>query len=425
MATTPSDLALYVHIPFCQAKCPYCDFNSYAGLEALMAPYADALIAEMALWREPTRDARVATVFFGGGTPSFLPLAETERIFAALSRSFRLAPAAEITTEANPGSADSSRLAGLRRLGFNRLSLGVQSFHDDELRLLGRIHSTAEARRAYRAARRASFENVNLDLIYGLPGQPLAAWRRTLAEAIALGPNHLSLYALTLEEGTPLAADVVRGRLPAPDPDLAADMYLWASEALAAAGYQHYEISNWALPGRRCRHNLVYWHNQPYLGLGAGAHSCLGGFRLAAVRDPRRYIREVSAATAAGLPFDGFPGVLSLLPHLESVAQVTGARAMAETVILGLRLAEGVSLADFRRRFGVGLLSVYGPAVAELTALGLLERANGRLRLTPQGRLLGNEAFERFLPGGLISSTNDGPNAAVVGRGAAQLGSHA
>jgi oxygen-independent coproporphyrinogen-3 oxidase len=364
-----------------------------------MAPYVDALIAEMALWRDATRNARVNTVFFGGGTPSFLPLAETERIFTALGRSFsaRGGPDAEITAEANPGSADSARLDGLRRLGFNRLSLGVQSFQDDELRLLGRVHSAAEAHEAYRAARQAGFENVNLDLIYGLPGQPLAAWQRTLAEAIALRPEHLSLYALTLEEGTPLAADIARGRLPAPDPDLAADMYLWAAEALAAAGYQQYEISNWALPGRRCRHNLVYWHNEPYLGLGAGAHSCLGGFRFAAVRDPGRYIREVIASGAEPRT-NGLAGFLAGLRYLETVDEVTDARAMAETVILGLRLVEGVSAATFRRRFGASLLSVYGPAVAELTALGLLERSNGRLRLTPKGRLLGNEAFERFLP---------------------------
>jgi len=392
-----NNLALYVHIPFCQAKCPYCDFNSYAGLEGLMAPYVDALIAEMALWREPTRDARVTTVFFGGGTPSFLPLAETERIFAAIRRTFRLAPNAEITVEANPGSADSARLDGLRRIGSNRLSLGVQSFQDDELRLLGRIHSAAEARRAYRAARRGGFQNVNLDLIYGLPDQPLAAWQRTLAEAIALRPEHLSLYALTLEEGTPLAADVAVGRLPAPDPDLAADMYLWAGEALAAASYDQYEISNWARPGYRCRHNLVYWRNQPYLGLGAGAHSCLDGRRFAAVRDPRAYIRDVAAAGARPSGGD-LPSFLAGLTHLESVVRVTDARAMAETAILGLRLVEGLSLSGFRRRCGVGFLSVYSPAVAELTDLGLLERANGRLRLTAKGRLLGNEAFERFLP---------------------------
>jgi len=396
----PVSLALYVHIPFCQAKCPYCDFNSYAGLEALMAPYVDALIAEMALWREPTRDARLTTVFFGGGTPSFLPLAETERILAALRRSFRLEPGAEITVEANPGSADSARLAGLRRLGFDRLSLGVQSFQDNELSAsggLGRIHSATEAREAYRAARRAGFENVNLDLIYGLPGQPLEAWQRTLAEAIDLRPEHLSLYALTLEEGTPLAADVAGGRVPAPDPDLAADMYLWAGDALAAAGYQQYEISNWALTGRRCRHNLVYWHNQPYLGLGAGAHSCLGGFRFAAIRDPRQYVSLVTA-TSASPPNGGLRGFLARLRHLETAVEVTDTRAMAETVILGLRLVEGLNLAAFRRRFGVGLLSVYEPAVADLTALGLLEPAGGCLRLTPRGRLLSNEAFVRFLP---------------------------
>ncbi len=397
MTATPSTLALYVHIPFCQAKCRYCDFNSYAGLESLMVPYVDALIAEMAFWRETTRDTSLTTVFFGGGTPSFLPLAQTKRILTAIRGSFHLAPAVEITIEANPGSADSARLAGLRHLGFNRLSLGVQSFQDDELRLLGRIHSAPGARDAYQAARQAGFRNVNLDLIYGLPGQPLVAWRRTLTEAIALRPEHLSLYALTLEDGTPLAADVARGHLPAPDPDLAADMYLWAGEALAAAGYRQYEISNWALPGRRCRHNLVYWRNEPYLGLGAGAHSCLGGFRFSSVRDPRDYIRRVAAA-GDGPPAGGVGSLLARLGHLEAAVDVTPARAMAESAILGLRLTEGVSLAAFRRRFGVELLSLYGPAVADLSALGLLERANGRLRLTARGRLLGNEAFERFLP---------------------------
>ena len=205
-------LAIYVHIPFCQSKCSYCDFNSYAGLESLIEPYVGALLAEMTLWRETTQHTKVATVFLGGGTPSLLPLAEVERIMTALRQRFHLADDAEVSFEANPGTIDRPYLEALRSLGVNRLSLGVQSFHADELATLGRIHTAAEARDAYDAARRAGFDNVNLDLIYGLPRQTMTAWQNTVREAAALRPDHLSLYALTLEEGTPLADDRLCGR---------------------------------------------------------------------------------------------------------------------------------------------------------------------------------------------------------------------
>jgi oxygen-independent coproporphyrinogen-3 oxidase len=394
-----ASVSLYIHIPFCQSKCSYCDFNSYAGLESLIEPYVGALLAEMGLWREPAQHMSLATVFLGGGTPSLLPLAAVERIMTALRQRFRLAADAEVSFEANPGTVDRPYLEGLRSLGLNRLSLGVQSFHDDELATLGRIHTAAQARDTYHTARRAGFDNVNLDLIYGLPRQTVTAWQGTVREAIALRPDHLSLYALTLEEGTPLADDVARGRLPPPDADLAADMYLWAEDALAAPGYQHYEISNWALPDRRCRHNLACWLNEPYLGLGAGAHSCFGDFRFANVKDPHRYVALVKeSAKAGGCPAEGLAPFLAGLGHIASAEQMTAARAMAETVVLGLRLVEGLPLAEFRRRFGQELMSVYGAQVEELEILGLLELRDGCLRLTPSGRLLGNEAFLRFLP---------------------------
>ena len=392
-------ISLYVHIPFCRSKCSYCDFNSYAGLESLIEPYVGALIAEMGLWHEPTQHMNVATAFFGGGTPSLLPLPEVERIVTALRQCFHLTADAEVSCEANPGTVDCSYLQGLRSLEVNRLSLGVQSFHDGELATLGRIHTAAEAREAYHAARQAGFDNVNLDLIYGLPHQTMTAWQHTVREAIALRPDHLSLYALSLEEGTPLADAVAHGRLPLPDADLAADMYLWAEHALAAAAYQHYEISNWALPGRQCRHNLACWLNESYLGLGAGAHSCFGGFRFANVKDPHRYIPLVEeGAKGDGRLAEGLAPFLAGLGHIAFAEQMTAARAMAETVVLGLRLVEGLALKEFRRRFGQELMSVYGPQVDELETLGLLERGDGCLRLTTRGRLLGNEAFLRFLP---------------------------
>jgi len=392
-------VSLYVHIPFCQSKCSYCDFNSYAGLESLIPSYVSALLAEMGLWREPTQRTNVTTVFLGGGTPSLLPLAEVERIMTALRQRFRLAADAEVSFEANPGTIGRPYLEGLRSLGVNRLSLGVQSLHDDELATLGRIHTAAEAREAYNTARQAGFDNVNLDLIYGLSRQTMTAWQHTVREAVALRPDHLSLYALTLEEGTPLADAVARGRLPPPDADLAADMYLWAEDALAAASYQHYEISNWALPDCECRHNLAYWLNEPYLGLGAGAHSCFGGFRFANVKDPRRYIALVEeSAKVDGRPAESLAPFLTGLRHVAFAEQVTPARAMAETVVLSLRLVEGLRLEEFRRRFGQDLMSVYGAQVEELETLGLLERGDGCLRLTANARLLGNEAFQRFLP---------------------------
>jgi oxygen-independent coproporphyrinogen-3 oxidase len=392
-------VSLYVHIPFCQSKCSYCDFNSYAGLESLIPSYVGALLAEMGLWREPTQQMNVVTVFLGGGTPSLLPLAEVERITTALHQRFRLAADAEVSFEANPGTIDRPYLEELRSLEVNRLSLGVQSFHDDELATLGRIHTAAEAREAYDTARQAGFDNVNLDLIYGLPRQTMTAWQHTVREAIALRPEHLSLYALTVEEGTPLADAVARGRLPPPDADLAADMYLWAEDTLATAGYQQYEISNWAFPDRQCRHNLAYWLNEPYLGLGAGAHSCFGGFRFANVKDPRRYIALVEeSAKGDACPAEGLAPFLTGLRHIAFAEQMTPARAMAETVVLGLRLVEGLRLEEFRGRFDQDLMSVYGAQVEELEALGLLERSDGCLRLTASARLLGNEAFQRFLP---------------------------
>src|SRR5438105_10466542 len=221
-------LSLYIHIPFCTLKCSYCDFNSYAGIESLMRPFVDALCDEMRLWSPLMFDHRVETVFFGGGTPSLLPLKEVERIVGAMREVFDLEPEAEVSFEANPGTIDRDYLRGLLAAGVNRISFGVQSFHDDELTVLDRIHSADEAKEAYHWAREAGFERINLDLIYGLPEQPLGRWQATLKQAIALAPEHLSLYALTVEEGTKLAHDIERGQVPGPDADLQAAMQEWS-----------------------------------------------------------------------------------------------------------------------------------------------------------------------------------------------------
>jgi len=373
--------ALYIHIPFCRSRCAYCDFNTTAGLDELMPAYVEAVCAEVG---QVGKDAsgQVGSVYVGGGTPSLLPIGLLEQLLHVSRRTFPVSPAAEVTLEANPGTVDEAYLRRLRALGVNRLSLGVQSAHDDELRLLGRIHSRAEALAAVRAARAAGFDNLSLDFLYGLPGQTLARWRETLSAALALQPEHLSLYALTVEDDTPLATQIAVGQLPPPDPDRAAEMYELAETTLAAAGFEHYEISNWARPGYACRHNLVYWRNEPWLGVGAGAASWWGGRRWSHVRHPTDYIARVQAG----------------LPAVEESEDIPPRLEMGETMMLGLRLAEGVSDARFRARFDQGLEATFGSELAALRDLGLLEWDGQVARLTARGRLLGNQVFQQFLP---------------------------
>jgi oxygen-independent coproporphyrinogen-3 oxidase len=338
-------------------------------------------------------------VFFGGGTPSLLPLPHIERILATLHDHYALADGAEITLEANPGTADGDYFAGILAAGVNRLSIGFQSLHDDELVALDRIHNAAEAVQCYRWARDAGFRRINVDLIYGLPGQPIASWQETVERAIELAPDHVSAYALTVEDGTKLAYDVEHGTVPPPDGDLQAEMYEWAGQRLTEAGYQQYEISNWSRPGEECRHNLVYWRNGEWLALGPGAHSHWGGHRFADVYSPRQYIRLVAATAEEPASAEGSPSaVLAAMQQVTFVDPQPAALQMADTAILALRLNAGLDLAAFERRFGRRFEDVYSEPLAETLEMGLLERDNGRLRLTDRGRYLANEVFVRLLP---------------------------
>lgn len=370
---------LYIHIPFCRAKCSYCDFCSFPGMEDLYARYVEALACEMGLAGAPA----VKTIYFGGGTPSVLPPPLLARLVEAARTAFDTSAVREMTIEANPGTVGAALLSDLVRMGFSRLSLGVQSLNAGELALLGRVHTADQAVEAAAAARAAGFEQINLDLIYGLPGQTAAAWLESLERALELGPDHLSLYALTLEEGTPLAAQVRSGAVPEPDPDQAADMYEAAEQMLDAEGFVHYEISNWAVSeAAECQHNLVYWRNEPYLGLGAGAHSWTGGRRRANLASPAEY----AARMAAGMP------------AVEEAEQISPEMEMGETMMLGLRLLqEGVEYARFQERFGAGLRERYGAEIDELVERGLLEVGPRGIVLSERGRLLGNQVFMRFL----------------------------
>jgi oxygen-independent coproporphyrinogen-3 oxidase len=284
--------------------------------------------------------------------------------------------------------------------GINRISFGVQSFHDDELAALDRIHSAEEARRCYEWAREAGFQRINLDFIYGLPEQSIERWQETLEEAIDLQPDHLSLYALTVEEGTKLAYDIDHGRVPEPDGDLQATMYEWSCERMGAAGYGQYEISNWCLPGQECRHNLTYWRNDEWLGLGPGAHSHWGnGLRFADVYSPRRYVQLVAETVAHGLETKAEPWeILQQMRQVTYVEEQSPDVAIADAAILRLRLNEGLDLREFERTYETPLDKAYGPALTEMTKAGLLERFDETLRLTARGRLLANEVFMRLLP---------------------------
>ncbi|MFM8319621.1 MAG: radical SAM family heme chaperone HemW, partial [Chloroflexota bacterium] len=335
------ETSVYLHIPFCIHRCGYCDFNTYAGQEALIPRYVEALCSEIhAAARGFARHAAagappgaqppagrlaVGTIFFGGGTPSLLSAAQMAAILDALRAACEIHPTTEITLEANPGTLSPEHLAGLRQAGFNRISLGVQSANPVELRLLERTHDFPDVIRSVAWARQAGFDNLNLDLIFGLPEQALSSWQRTLERALALQPEHFSLYALTLEHGTPFGRLARRGLLAPPDPDAAAEMYEWAAETLARHGYVQYEISNWALhrhaprldgPGDRqtdpaaaglsptanpayaCRHNLQYWRSLPWLGLGAGAHGFANRRRTVNTLVPQAYIERLSGAAA-------------------------------------------------------------------------------------------------------------------------------
>jgi oxygen-independent coproporphyrinogen-3 oxidase len=380
-------VSLYLHIPFCHTRCHYCDFNTYAGLLPMREPYVRAMLTEIALAGEMAQLAdatprSVRTIFFGGGTPSLLTVNQITRLLRGTSRAFAIAEDAEISLEANPGTLSQEQLQGLRAAGVNRLSMGAQSFDADLLQKLGRIHSPAEITQAVQFARQAGFTSLNLDFMFGLPDQTMDHWRRTLDQALTLRPEHLSLYSLIIEEGTPFFSWTQEGRITPADEDLCADMYEYADERLQAEGYENYEISNWSLPGHQCSHNLVYWWNLPYIGMGAGAHSFFAGKRFSDVLDPQQYIQLLKAKK--------WP-----LAESEEIAPL---QEMTETAFLGLRTALGLHLPTFQARFGKSFDAFVGERLHLVEETGLLERESDWIRLSERGRLLGNEVFYRLLP---------------------------
>ena len=373
---------IYVHIPFCQAKCSYCAFVSQVGNEKLQREYVAALCREITAAGGDFSAFSVDSLFFGGGTPTVLPPDALAQILQIIRDNFSLSDDTEISIEANPGTVTAESLAALRRQGFNRLSLGVQSFDDAVLAAVGRLHRADQAKTAFRQARQAGFDNIGLDLIYGLPRQTAASWQSTLEQAVMLKPDHLSAYGLKLEEGTPLAVAVADGSLALPSEEAEETMYDVLNEFLPVAGLARYEIANYARPDRQCRHNLKYWRSLPFRGFGLAAHSFDRAQRFANTADISEYIERSQAG-------------LSVETVRESLDEAV---VIGEYVFTALRLIEGLRFDEFQQRFGQDFRQLFAEPLGRLNKMGVLEKTDQAVSLTPRGMKFGNQVFAEFLP---------------------------
>ncbi|MCI3923207.1 radical SAM family heme chaperone HemW [Paenibacillus sp. TRM 82003] len=378
---TETPEAVYIHIPFCTNKCHYCDFNSYVLKGQPVEAYLDALEREMEATTRSIPPGLIRTVFVGGGTPTVLTPPQMERFLRSVRDYFpNMAPDYEFTLEANPGTTDLEKLEAMRAGGVNRLSFGVQSFDASLLHAIGRIHSVDDVYRSLENAKKAGFDNVSIDLIFGLPNQTVGQMNETLDRALELKLPHHSIYSLKVEENTLFHTLYERGELPLPKEEDELEMFGLIRDRLLGAGYEQYEISNFAKPGYESKHNTVYWRNQSYYGLGAGAHGYVNGRRHVNVKGVQPYIDAAQSG----------------LPAAESF-EVEEAEAMEDFMMVGLRLMRGVTRKDFRSQFGKELDDVFGSVIERLTGQGLLERSADGYRLAPQAIPLGNEVFGAFL----------------------------
>lgn len=371
--------SVYIHIPFCATKCYYCAFNTYTFHKEQAKAYLHALRTEMELYAPETDPLQ--TIFIGGGTPSILSANALTQLFTDVHEHFQITPDVEITVECNPGTVDTEKLRVMRDNGVNRLSFGLQAMQDETLKQLGRIHTVAEFRQSYHLAREGGFENINIDLIFALPDQRMEAWHHTLNEVISLDPDHISAYNLVMEEATPFYEWWQAGELDLPSDDTEADMFEYTIETLTAHGYTHYEICNFARPDHYAKHNLVYWNNQPCIGLGAGACGYVNGVRYSNIRGIAPYINKLSKRNKP----------------VANTECLTGNAEKAETLMLALRKREGISLENYKNRFGEDIEVAFGDTLKKWIDLQLLERTATHLRLTHRGRLLANEVFVELM----------------------------
>ena len=374
-------IGLYLHIPYCLHKCGYCDFNSHNINEAEMESYVQALLMEMEQTAKAAKDRRINTIFFGGGTPTTLPFADLVRILDACREQFEVDPLAEITCEANPATIPQTDLAQLQEAGFNRLSIGVQSFDPEELKRLERVHSVDEVYLTVERARQAGFDNLSLDLMFGLPNQTVEGWKSNLKQALGLKPEHLSAYNLTIEPDTTFYKQQTQGKLIMPPDDFQRELFEIVIDTLTKAGYEHYEISNYAKPGKQSRHNLNYWVNGDYIGLGAGASSTFKGERYKNTNLPARYIAQINESKTA----------------VDSHETPDSRQRMGEAVMLGLRLKAGFSLKTFEKQFDVPFHDAFRDTIKKMESMDLIEIRNDRAALTREGLFLADSVIVEFI----------------------------
>lgn len=391
------ELELYIHIPFCVKKCDYCDFLSFPADNRTQRRYVDAVQKEIIYYGALYPDRKITTIFIGGGTPSWLDEEEIVRILHTVREAFAVEHDAEITIECNPGTATAHKLVRYREAGINRISIGLQSAHNEELALLGRIHTWEQFLKTYDLARKAGFSNINVDLMSALPGQTLETFSDTLKKVLALKPEHLSAYSLMIEEGTPFyeryredekhrEAGEPTELLPDEEQEYAVTKL--TQRVLMEAGYHWYEVSNFAKPGYECRHNIGYWKRADYLGIGIGAASLIDNVRYANVRDLEEYCKECESLWEE----------LNIRKTLcSSTEPVTREEQMEEFMFLGLRMTEGVSRAEFEQYFGITIEAVYGDVLRQLQKEGLLMKQEGRICLTERGMDVNNYVVEQFM----------------------------
>jgi oxygen-independent coproporphyrinogen-3 oxidase len=376
------ELGLYLHFPFCISKCPYCDFNSYQLKEAnQISSYISALYREITAYSQKLEKSNIRTIYLGGGTPTILSGTQICNILEFCKDKFAVDKNAEITIEANPGTLDDEKLKLLIESGINRLSLGAQSFNDVFLKKLGRIHNTQNIIDSYFLARKIGFSNINIDVMFALSGQTIEDLQDTLKKAVSLKPDHLSLYNLTIKPGTEYYMEYKRGKLNLPTEDEEYDMYNWIIDFLEESGFEHYEIANFARSHKRSIHNLIYWQNKPYLGIGAGAFSFIRGYRYMNYENPARYIKEIMC--------DKLP--------IDNGEKLSLRKRMIETIILGLRTKDGVGCKKFKKRFGISLNDIFCKQINKLVNLGLLEKSYDKIKLTRDGIFLANAVFREFV----------------------------
>jgi len=374
-------MGIYIHIPFCRAKCFYCDFNSFACRDELVPAYFSALKKEICLYSEKLKDFKIKTVFIGGGTPSAVDARYIHDVMNLLNQEFAIDKNAEISIETNPGTLTKEKLQMFRSVGINRISIGLQAWQDTILKRLGRIHTKEEFENNFRLAEEIGFDNINIDLIFGIPDQTFEQWSETLSCVTALEPKHLSCYSLKIEDGTVFGDKLRKGELTPLDEDVDRKMYSFCKSYLSKKGYKHYEISNFAKPGYECQQNLLYWNAKEYIGMGSGAHSYFEGVRFNNKYGIESYIESVKNDEVVS----------------ENFEVINSKESMAEFMILGLRLIDGVRVDDFKSRFNEDIRNVYGSQIDKMMEKGFLVVKEGTINLSPIGLDFANQVFMEFI----------------------------